>query len=223
MPIVSPVRERLYGPLAAGFGKRVEEAARAIGSNAVAARAIGLSDDQLGKIIRELAVPNSVSMVTLALQSGFRLDWLFLARGPRKEDEMSTGTFISEGEAETAWIAALDHSATYPFAKEWIDRLAVRAADLRAFSMPNNAMEPTIARGDMLLLDTGKKVDFADGAIMALQHNGEVLVRRSQLEIDGSVILGADNPLFKVQKLERQQVMNVDVLGRVVWRGSSAL
>src|SRR5689334_6714709 len=103
-----PISQRLYGALARGFGKRVEEAVRLVGSNTAAAKVMNLSTDQLAKIVSESAVPNFASIAALAEKSGCSLYWLAFAREPQISSELSTGkSFIADAD-DTVQIPALD-------------------------------------------------------------------------------------------------------------------
>jgi SOS-response transcriptional repressor LexA len=221
MPKVSETADRLYGPLAPGFGKRVAFAIGKLGTRVAAAKAMGVSTDQVAKIIAESSVPNFASIAALARASGVPLRLLAFGNGSAPDAEISTGTSFTEREGDLVWINDVQTSATYPFARGSIARLGNTPDGIKALEMPNAAMEPTIARDDLLLLDVRPSVDFADGAIMVLPIGKELAVRRVQIVFDSSVLLTADNTHFPTQKLTKEEAAKADICGRVVWRGSS--
>lgn len=217
----SPVAERLYGPLTRGFGRRVAEAAQRIGSKADASRAMGLSTDQLDNIVGEDSVPNFVSIMALAEKSGVSIYWIAFAREPVHilGSFSSTGKFFSEGEEEVVWINRLDNQGAFPFSGEWLARtLDRKPGDLAALSAPGDAMEPTIGRDDLLLIDITQR-RITDGEVFVLDFGGSRVVRRTQRAPDGSFRIVADNPKYNAMVLSAEEATGAEISGRVVWAG----
>jgi hypothetical protein len=67
--------------LAAGMGARIGQAADAIGTREVAARAIGVSPAALQRYVREVNNPPFDALARLCLRSGYRMEWLATGMG----------------------------------------------------------------------------------------------------------------------------------------------
>jgi hypothetical protein len=217
MPKVAAAAERLYGPLAKGFGGRIKAALQGFSSKADAAAAMALSKDQVNTLIAEKAVPNFASMAGLSRSTGVSLDWL--AFSSSEVSDLSTGSFFSAAD-DTVLLARLDDGARLPFSRTWLKQTFDRSPDqLGIISAPGAAMEPYIKRGALLLIDLAFSSTF-DGEVFLFDFGGDLVVRRTQRETDGSLLLRADNASFGPLSLAASATDQVK--GRVVWIGSVA-
>lgn len=219
MPKVGSTADRLYGPLARGFGSRVRAAVQHFSSKAEAAKAMGLSTDQVNTLINEGAVPNFAAMAALAVNSGVTLDYLAFDRagGPKPSTEKS----FSAGD-DTVSLSRLDGGDSLPFPRVVIPTNFDPLLDDARFATmlaPGTAMEPTIKRRALLIVDLSAK-RIVDGEIFVFDFTGDLVVRRIQREVDGSLMLRADNPIYEPMKLSPAEAETAKVLGRVIWRGS---
>lgn len=218
MPKVQPTPERLYGPLERGFGKRVEMAADHFETKAAAAEIMGISADQLGNIVAERSVPNFAAMAALAKTVKRSLDWLAFGKADDRP-ELSTGKSFS-GADDTVALTRLDLGLSLPFSRAWLHRMFSRdVEDLALIDAPGNAMEPTIKRGALLIVDQMDK-RLVDGEIFALAIDDNFIVRRSQLEVDGTVLFQADNESYDTKSWKPDEEPKFMVLGRIVWIGT---
>lgn len=218
MPKVDEARERLYGPLAEGFGQRIDAAVQSLGGRSKAASAMGISKDQIGKIIAERAVPNFAAIAALARQSGLSLKWLAFAEAP--EHTFSTGKSFSEDEDEVVRIKGIDNDRSYSFPRKLVglNHNASAADCLAVMTMPGDAMEPTIKADGVLILDTSAN-RIVDGAVFVFDFGGERVVRRTQRQPQGVLVLSADNIKYAALKLDASEAPKAIVLGRVIWSG----
>lgn len=218
MPRVASAQERLYGPLARGFGARIKDAVQRFASKAEAALAMGLSTDQVNTLINEKAVPNFASMVSLALKSGVTLD--HLAFDQPGEGQPSTRKSFSPDD-DTVWLRWLDSDGLLPFPRAVLthnfDQLL--EGELGVLKAPGNAMEPTIKRHALLVVDRQSK-RIGDGEIFVFDFSGDHVVRRTQREPDGSLMLHPDNKTFESMRLTALEATKAKVLGRVIWMGA---
>ncbi|KIO49656.1 hypothetical protein SQ11_05785 [Nitrosospira sp. NpAV] len=110
----------------------------------------------------------------------------------------------------------VDHWA---FRSEWIrNALGVSAKDLALISVKGDSMEPTLTSGDMILVDI-RNGRIEDNAIYVLQHDGDLLVKRIQRKLDGTVTVISDNKQYDSEVLNRAGAAALRVVGRVVWSG----
>jgi phage repressor protein C with HTH and peptisase S24 domain len=74
-------------------------------------------------------------------------------------------------------------------------------------------MAPTIRDLDLLLIDVTNK-EKTDGIYIAMEAKPELMVRRLQRQPGGGYRLLCDNPAYSPS-----DVKDVEIAGRVVWRG----
>lgn len=101
------------------------------------------------------------------------------------------------------------------FRSAWLKRMGLVAAKLALVTTKGDSMEPTLADGDLLLIDLRQTV-IVDGAIHVLRNNGDLLVKRLQRGLGDQVIVSSDNTIYR--ELETT-VEKLNVVGRVIWRG----
>lgn len=214
---------RLYGPLARGFGQRVEEALKRFETKKSAAEVMGLSTDQLGEITRESSVPNFASIAALARHIGVSVDWFAFAertgtQSSSPPDQSTRKSFI--GDDDTVRLPRLDSGTTLSFPRTLLtanfDSIMDRLAVLEA---PGNAMEPTIKRNGLLIVDR-EAARTVDGEIFVFEFAGDLVVRRTQRGPDGALMLRADNPNYDLVSLSAEEATAAKILGRVVFIGN---
>lgn len=218
MPKVASPQERLYGPLARGFGNRIRAAVQRFASKAEAAQAMGLSTDAVNTMINEGAVPNFASMAALALKSGVQLDYLAFDRGGDAKPSTGKSFSLDDGTVLLRW---LDGEGSLPFPRAVLGTNYDQSLEgqLGALKASGHAMEPTIRRHALLIVDRSS-TRIVDGDIFVFDFAGDRVVRRTQRELDGSLMLRPDNKSFESMRLTAQEATRAKVLGRVIWRGS---
>ena len=100
--------------------------------------------------------------------------------------------------------------------RAWLTRLAgiTNPENLRFFNVFDDGMQPTFARGDVLLVDVGVREAAQDG-VHLLQAHGRTHVRRLRIRIDGSAELSEDSPTSRT--VETLAVATLKITARVVW------
>lgn len=90
--------------------------------------------------------------------------------------------------------------------------------DLAVFTMPVESMEPTIKKGELVLVDLADRV-LGPGGMFGIHREGIASVRRISpvmFKEPGLVDIRADNPLFPPYQWVWDEL---PILGRVLWHG----
>lgn len=100
--------------------------------------------------------------------------------------------------------------------KGWVARFPAvsNPENLRFFQMPDDGMQPTLGRGDVLLVDVGTRKLARDG-VHLLQAQDRVQVRRIRIRIDGTVEVSEDSPTHR--SVENIRASDLKIAGRVLW------
>ncbi|WP_142849786.1 S24 family peptidase [Telmatospirillum sp. J64-1] len=110
----------------------------------------------------------------------------------------------------------VDHLA---FKAEWVRRqLRVNPSYLLLIEAMGDSMEETISDGDLLLVNT-QEPRIKDNAIYALSVNGDLIVKRVQRRLDGTLLVKSDNPRYEPEELPPHLAGQLRVIGQVVWHG----
>lgn len=225
-------RQRLK-VLAPGFGRRVSEAVEALGGTADAAKAVGLGENQVRRIVNEETVPSFPAISMLAKKSGFRSEWLAFAEEPAKREGPPTREALPiETQAEPFyWVPELDARAAagrgvvneefpevksaYPIPRQIIDRMGLDPRRLRILQSDGTSMEPDIRHGDHMVIFTGEET-LIDGAIYVLNNGDDTVVKQVQLDPRGGLVLISKNPAFPPLPLAPAEREQLSFAGRVV-------
>lgn len=162
----------------------------------------------------------------LDLASRYGLDpaWLETGRGrPRREPEplpaeddferipkvrarlcAGAGSFETEGRVE----------GYYAFRSDWVRRKG-DPKRMVLMQVVGNSMEPELQDGDMVLIDESK-TDVYAGGIYAVGVEDTVLVKRIE-KLPGQLVLHSDNTDYSPVRLSGDELMNVRIIGKVLW------
>lgn len=164
-------------------------------------------------------------LVAIARATGVRLEWLATGEGPMKagEAETASGTVaVARYDARaTAGRRALSSEARIideiRFDEGWVRRVLRRdPSDLAIIEAFGDSMAPTILDGDVLMLDTSIG-DLVSGRIYVVDLAGELLVKRIQRRLNGSLLVLSDNDRYPPEELTPSEAAPLRIVGEVVW------
>lgn len=206
---------------AGDFAGRVQVLVNRFGGAAQLARRAGLSRQMIEKYAGG-SEPNRENLVRLAEAADVSLEWLAIGRdatevagaGLRKGylalPRYSVRAAAGSGEELVDWIY---------FEQEWLRRtLGVNPRELVIIEAIGDSMFPTIASGDLLLVDVSEP-KLRGEAMYVLAFDDAVVVKRVMMPGKGRLILTSDNERYGSTEIARDELDRVRVVGRVVWAG----
>jgi len=218
-----------------GFVERLRQLVAKLGSANALAKSAGVSQSGFQ---RYLAGGQPTRKVLIALAQAARVDlmWLMTGKGDPQPDDphfaldgsirsltrlpLYKRRAVAEEEVPPEPPSDLpvkpETVAGLGFCRFWLSKHGMDASHLAGLYMQGNSMEPTIANGDTVLVNITQR-DIVDGGIYALRGENAMIIKRVQNELDGRLRLISDNPVFKAIEIAHTEL---DVIGRVVWRGS---
>lgn len=225
--------------LKAEIGTRLRQAVKIGGGNKAVAAKSGIPLRSLGNLVGGQA-PNVIQLVRIAEACGVSVDWLATGRLPvhpleRLEPLQDTSPVVAAGCMEGYVLVprydvrasagggsvvhseqVVDHLA---FKADWVrNRLGVNPAHLLLLEAVGDSMEPTISDGDLLLVSTYEP-RIRDNAIYALNVSGDLMVKRVQKKLDGTLVVSSDNPRYSAEEVEARNSDLLRVIGQVLWHG----
>lgn len=110
----------------------------------------------------------------------------------------------------------VDHLA---FREEWVrNALGVAQKDLALITVKGDSMEPTLSNEDLILIDM-RANSIGDNSIYVIRNDGQLLVKRVQRKLDGTIIIKSDNAAYDPETIDAKAGTKLKVVGRVVWAG----
>lgn len=216
---------------ASELGTRISSIIDLYPTKAEAASVAEVTAESLGHYVSGKAKPRFDALARLASARGVSLDWLAGGDGPMKRQETAIsvnldGDFVlvkrydvrsAAGAGAVAETA--EPLAPLAFQKDWIrTRLRRNPDTLLAIENGGDSMYPTIADGDILLIDTSESEIRTQG-IYSLLIDGLLVTKRCLIGGRGKLVLKSDNPSYGTTEMHPADIEDLRVLGRVVWHG----
>ena len=104
------------------------------------------------------------------------------------------------------------------FRRDWLNRLGINPDHAALIEAAGDSMEPSIPDGAIMLLDTSI-TEVRNGWICAIVRDGELLVKRIQKKLDGTVLLISDNSHYQAEEVSEDRLYQYHIAGRVRWVG----
>lgn len=176
-------------------------------------------------------VPNSTHLLKIREAHLVNIDWLLTGEGEMyiKDHHLKTemqafdlvplvqAQLNAGGGFEVLGEEVVSH---YAFKKSWLRHNTSELDNAVLMMVGGDSMEPTIADGDCVLVDEGRK-KIKPGGIFALGVDDTIIIKRLDLLAGDRVRVISDN---KVDYREYEADLNdVRVIGQVVWIGRQLL
>lgn len=216
------------------IGERLEHIRQKSGLNKKDfAKVLGLSPSFYHQLVKEnLPIPQK-RLSDLAKTFKVNLSWYFTGSGnPFIDSSEGINIFSDKKMTATADFAlvplaephlsagggsfVLSESVKeyYAFRKDWLSRIAPGIKNLVLMEVSGTSMEPTIADGDTVLIDIGRRRIY-NGQIYALGLNDTISIKRLEFITANRIRILSDNrdkfPAFEASLSELR------ILGQVIW------
>lgn len=198
-------------------------------------QAIGLQAGDLSRMTPSEVALSARFSEGAALRSSFPKSWQNILRqqdrarvlsarehdpeAPEDGDEMVAVVDIrlSAGDGAPS-LEFVESDRSIPYRKAWLDRRGAQASKCYVFKAAGPSMEPTIADGDLVLIDTARR-RVSDGDIFAIVVAGVPKIKRLRIMADGGLSVESDNPKFPPELIPPELVGDsVVVVGRAISR-----
>ena len=172
--------------------------------------------------------PKFTALSDIVKATGYSFDWLATGEGPMHPGETTVAAdtdFLSapryDAEASCGAGAFVDEAPVLnriPFTKEFMNKKLGRndTKGLILLDARGDSMEPTINDGGLIMVDTDKT--SLTSAIYAFSYDGALFVKRLN-HLPGAVEARSDNKEYPPFVIDKHDMDNFRVIGRVVWVG----
>ena len=212
------------------LGRRIEASIRKFPSKSAASEAAGVSVEQLNKwVAGKVKVPID-GLFGLAEAGDIDFSWLATGVTPvsaPRNDAFDDNRYVGIPRLNArlaagggAWnndtAEVLDH---IPFTREFLGKRLGRTTSngLIILEARGDSMDPTIADGDLVMIDQHQK-DLSDG-IFAFVLVDVALIKRIHPTLTGQIEVISDNARYRTEVLSADEADRFQVIGKVVWCG----
>lgn len=95
----------------------------------------------------------------------------------------------------------------------------VNTSNLMIIYARGDSMEPTFSTGDPLFIDRNCNEVSPDGGIYVFNFGGDLFVKRLQVTFNGDVLVISDNEKYREMTIQRNDLEQMNVVGRVAVYG----
>jgi phage repressor protein C with HTH and peptisase S24 domain len=189
-----------------------------------------LSEVESGKTKPSLELLLMISEITKC-----SLHWLLTGQGPLfieaaesrvKEDSASYGALseftlvrrLTSDDEASMDVTGIEEGGgvRYAFRRQWL-QLKGSVDELVLIEARGDSMDPTIADGDMVLINCAQK-KVIGGTLYALRTQNAVMVKRLQPMGAARIQVMSDNKLYDSYEIDLD-IGDIEIIGQVVWIG----
>ncbi|PHR17261.1 MAG: hypothetical protein COA37_22915 [Hoeflea sp.] len=215
---------------APGLGTRLVEL-RGDATREEFASALDVHANTIGNYERGDRQPDTEFLGLLRERIGVDINWLITGEGnshvkPDSRRDTSNQVAIPRYAIHAsagggAVVLSEEVEDYFTVSPDWLGRYLPRGARAGIIEARGDSMEPTIADGDILILNFS--IDSSavnDGGVFVISVDGVLLVKRLQVTVDGHILIRSDNDLYEQEKVTREFAdERITVHAKVVWSG----
>ena len=91
-------------------------------------------------------------------------------------------------------------------------RTPINTNKIKGIQVDGDSMEPTLRDGDYVLID--ENINFGTNGIYAIQYGGQILIKRLQFKMDGTILIISDNDKYDKEVFDpKENQLPFQVLG----------
>ncbi|MBF0192991.1 MAG: helix-turn-helix transcriptional regulator [Magnetococcales bacterium] len=204
------------------------------------ARDVGIGKSTFDGIWNKGAQPQLRTLLKIAWKTDISLSWLLTGKGSSRITDNALAKpskkTIAQHTKMKSYILTPSQSGVaigdstqggineqqvdfLAFTTTWITQeMKLDPEELALVIVQGDSMSPTLNPGDLLLFDRREKQISNDG-IYVIQQDSNLIAKRLQRGLDGSVIVKNDNHAYETQILQSKEVNNLKIVGKVRWTG----
>ena len=209
-----------------GLGERIRQAAQKIGGLDYLAPGLpGVARRTLSDWANDKTEPKASSLKEISELTGVTVQWLITGEEQEAKPPVSSSSFAflpfyEDVEAAAGSGAAVISDAAHSvigFARDLLRESGASPQTCTVIRAVGDSMSPTIPDGALLVVDHSQREIVANGSIMVIGVDDDLLVKRIRRRFDGSVELISDNSIYAPETLGPAALQQLRVIGRVVY------
>lgn len=140
---------------------------------------------------------------------------------PEYELCVSAGCGFSNSDADCYRVR--EESPAVRYRLDFFRNRGINPEHCKRFRVHGESMEPLLYDGDRILVNTAPQERIKDGAVYAVNYDGELRVKRLQKRLDGTITLISDNPSYPPENVPPDVLHDgrFFIIGRVIEKSST--
>ena len=207
------------------FGDRLVKARENLGFNqANFSEKIDLAAQSLARYEKNKVNPSMEFIAKLTDMFNINSNWLLTGKGEmfisNDTTKNSDNYFIDllnvrAGAGEGIYNYVIETVDTISLDKSFF-RTPINTNKIKGIQVDGDSMEPTLRDGDYVLID--ENINFGTNGIYAIQYGGQILIKRLQFKMDGTILIISANDKYDKEEFnpnENQlpfQVLGIKIL-----------
>lgn len=187
------------------FGDRLVKARENLGFNqANFSEKIDLAAQSLARYEKNKVNPSMEFVAKLTDMFNINSNWLLTGKGEMfisetKEIQKSDNNYnidllnVRAGAGEGIYNYVIETVDTISLDKSFF-RTPINTNKIKGIQVDGDSMEPTLRDGDYVLID--ENTIFGVNGIYAIQLGGQILIKRLQFKMDGTILIISDNDKY---------------------------
>ncbi len=171
--------------------------------------------DTLNNWIKRDSIPLKI-IDSMVQNEQFSYDWIFTGK-----ENLTQNSHSENYEIDLLNVRAGAGEGIYNYIIETVDtisldksffRTPINTNKIKGIQVDGDSMEPTLRDGDYVLID--ENIRFGTNAIYAIQYGGQILIKRLQFKMDGTVLIISDNPKYEKEVFDpKENQLPFSILG----------
>ena len=203
------------------FGDRLVKAREDLGFNqANFSEKIDLAAQSLARYEKNKVNPSMEFIAKLTDMFNINSNWLLTGKGEmfisNDTTKNSDNYFIDllnvrAGAGEGIYNYVIETVDTISLDKSFF-RTPINTNKIKGIQVDGDSMEPTLRDGDYVLID--ENINFGTNGIYAIQYGGQILIKRLQFKMDGTILIISDNDKYDKEEFNpKENQLPFQVLG----------
>lgn len=204
------------------IGNRIKEARNHKGfSQELLSEKIGVSKRTLINYEQNDKEPTASTILNIAKYCTISEWWLLTGKGEMLLKENNLVASNNNYNIDLLNVRAGAGEGIYNYVIETIDtisldksffRTPINTSKVKGIQVDGDSMEPTLKDGDYVLID--ENINFGTNGIYAIQYGGQILIKRLQFKMDGTILILSDNDKYEKEAFNpKENQLPFQVLG----------
>ncbi|MFA7092584.1 MAG: LexA family transcriptional regulator [Arcobacteraceae bacterium] len=187
------------------LGKRLKSAREGLGmSQLIFAEKLNITD----KTLRNYEKGNNITVdIVKKISELTNIDFDFLLNGNNitvfNDNNYNIDLLnVRAGAGEGIYNYVIETIDTISLDKSFF-KTPINTNKIKGIQVDGDSMEPTLRDGDYVLID--ENTTFGTNGIYAIQYGGQILIKRLQFKMDGSIIIISDNNKYEKEIFDQKE------------------
>ena len=162
----------------------------------------GFTQQAIGKLKTKDVINETICLISE--NENINLNWLQTGKGEIfiseiKEIQKNDNNYnidllnVRAGAGEGIYNYVIETVDTISLDKSFF-RTPINTNKIKGIQVDGDSMEPTLRDGDYVLID--ENINFGTNGIYAIQYGGQILIKRLQFKMDGTILIISDNDKY---------------------------